>query len=406
MKLPFKKFLPYSYLIGLFVLAFLIRIYLFSRKKEDATALDIYNILQIGITILLGLILFARSDTYFIIRILLRSPLRWLLFLYFLGIVSGIWSSLPLFSPYFGFEGLIFIIAFSVILYWQADNFAMEHFAIQISYLFILLMVIGLVKLNGFSISWFHWHANNYTAVAAMLFGYCFGEYNNNHREKTEKENKHLKRGIWISLFFVALGTSSASNISLLAGLLTVVLITGRRIFKIISFILFIALFVINQLYGDWIFSIIFPGKELHDVGMLHGRINLWERYFDLIRQKPWAGWGFASLSRISGQYNIHTHNSIIEIVGGVGFIGLYFFILYIFSFYKKILTNLKTPYIVGVAGAVTAGFVNSNSISFIGAPSSALFFAFIIWNLLGLYILKGSNKKSISENENILDNP
>ena len=387
------------------IIAFLIRIYLFSRRKEDATSLDIFNILQIAITILLGALLVIRRDTYSIIRILFKSPIGWLIILYSFGVLSGLWSSLPLFSPYFGVEGLVYMISFGVILFWQSDNPGMERFAIYSSYLLIFLMVAGLINMRGLSLSLLNWHTNNYSTVAAMLFGYCFGEYNNNHRDRSFEEKQMLKRGIWISLFFVALGTSSASNISLLAGLVVVILITGKRTFKILSLLFFGVILLINQLYGDLLFSLIFPGKEQESLGLLAGRMNLWEYYFDLIRQKPWTGWGFAALSRISQLYNIHAHNSLIEITGGVGIIGLIFFVFYLISVYIKFLSNIRSPYLVGVVGAITAGLVNSNAISFIGAPTGGLFFAFIVWNLLGWYSLIGINSSYIEEYEDYLGN-
>lgn len=389
MRFVLKRSLPNSYFIGLLIIAFLIRIYLFSRRKTDATALDVYNIIQIFITLGLGFYLILRRDSQYAISIIFRSPLSWIILLYSLGVISGLWSAIPLFSAYFGLEGLIYIIALTVIYLNKEDKFEAEKLAIKSSYFFIVLMIIEIIRFRGVGLNLFHWHTNTYSTVAAMLFGYCYGEFNNSNRELSYKERRILKSGIWASLAFVILGTSSASNLSLLAAFLIITLISGRRSLKVIAVILFGAALLINQLYGELIFNLIFPGKSPESVSMMHGRMTLWVKYFDLIEQKPMAGWGFAALSRLPKLYNINTHNSIIEIVGGVGVIGLLFFTMFLIRIYSKLLKYIRSPYIIGVIGAVTAGLVNSNAISFIGAPTNAIFFAFIIWVILGILTIK-----------------
>lgn len=400
-----KKYLPNTFLIGLLILAFLIRVYLFSRGKTDPTALDIYNIIQIGIGILLGFIVLIRKDFFTVLKIMMRSPLGWLLALYLFGVLSGLWSAIPLFSTYFALEGLIYTFALAIIIYQQPDNESMERIAIYFSFLFIFFMLAKIIRLSGFSFSLIHWHTNNYSAVSAMLFGYCYGEYNNRYREKTEDEKRLLKRGIWLSLFFVALGTSSASNIALVASLVVITLISGKRSFKLISLVLFGIVLLANRLYGDVFNEILFPGKTAAGVEMLSGRTNIWEYYIELIKQKPVAGWGFAALARISKLYTTHTHNSLIEIAGGVGIIGLLFYAIYLIRMFIKLLLNIRAPYSVGVIGALAAGFVNGNAISFMGSAAGAIFFAFIIWNVFGLYTLMGLNNCNSIENEDNLGN-
>lgn len=400
-----KKYLPHTSFIGFLILAFLVRVYLFSRGKTDPTALDIYNIIQIGIAFVLGLVVVIRRDFIQVVKLLVRSPLSWLITIYLFGILSGLWSAIPLFSTYFAIEGLIFIIAFAMILYQQKDNESMERIAIYSSYTFILLMLGSYIKTSGFSLNLADWHTNNYSAIAAMLFGYCFGEYSNQYREKTHPERKLLRRGIWFSLILVIIGTSSASNIALVTSIVVVTLISGKRSFKILSILLFVSVLLLSQLYGDLVFKILFPGKTEASVEMLSGRTHIWEYYLNLIEQKPIAGWGFAVIARISKIYTTHTHNSLIEIVGGLGIIGLGLYTLYLILMLVKMLKHIRKPYTVGILGALTAGFINGNAISFIGSAAGAIFFAFIIWNVLGLYAMIGLNNIYSSENEdNLVD--
>ena len=206
-------------------------------------------------------------------------------------------------------------------------------------------------------------------------------------------------------MFFVALGTSSASNISLLAALVVITLISGKRSFKLISLILFGLVLLANRLYGDVFNEILFPGKTAAGVEMLGGRTNIWGYYITLIKEKPIAGWGFAALARISKLYTTHTHNSLIEIAGGVGLIGLLFYAIYFMRMIYKLIRNIRAPYSVGVIGALAAGFVNSNAISFMGSAAGAIFFAFVIWNVLGLYSLMGLNNNYGNGNEDKLGN-
>lgn len=401
-----RKYLPHTLIIGFLIIAFLFRVYLFSRGKTDPTALDIYNMIQIGIAFILGLVIVIRKDFIPVVKILARSPLGWLMTIYLFGILSGLWSAIPLFSTYFAIEGLIYIIAFAMILYQQPNNESMERIAIYSSYTFILFMLGGYIKASGFSLNLADWHTNNYSSIAAMLFAYCFGEYNNQYREKTRAERKLLKRGIWFSLILVIIGTSSASNIALVTAIVVVTLISGKRSFKILSILLFVSVLVLNQLYGDLVFKILFPGKTAAGVEMLGGRVNIWEYYIELIRQKPVAGWGFAALARISKVYTTHTHNSFIEIAGGVGLIGMIFYAIYLIRMLYKLIRNVRAPYSVGVIGALAAAFVNSNAISFIGSAAGAIFFAFIIWNVLGLYTMIDLNNIYGNENEDNLGDP
>lgn len=393
MRLPFKKYLPHCYLIGSLVLLFLIRITVLIRQKDDPLQLDIYNILQISITFLMGFAIIIRKDLRFTVGVLTKSPIGWLILLYLWGSLSGIWSTMPLFSGYFGIEGLILILGLAVILLNQPDNASIEKFSIYTSYLIVLLIFIGFIRLNGFGFDLYHWHTNEYSAVAAMLFGYCYGELNNKFREYDRFERKVLKYGTWLSLFCVLIGTSSGSNLSIMAALVVVTLISGRRSTKIFTLLIFSSILILNQFYGDLLFRVIFPGKTLAAVSSMQGRLNLWEHYLEMIQQKPWMGWGFASIERISNVYATTTHNSLIEVAGGVGIVGLCLYLIYIFTVYLKLIQNIHTPYLVGITGALTAGLVNSNSISFIGSPPSSIFISFIIWNIAGWYFIVGINQ-------------
>ena len=258
----FKKYLPNCTLIGLMVLAFLIRFHVFFRVKDDPTALDIYNILQIVITLLLALILLFRRDFPFVLRLIIRSPVGWLVVLYFFGMLSGLWSAIPMFSSYFGLEGLVYILAFAVILLQQPDDNGLEKLVVNFSFLLIALHIIGLLRIMGFSFSLSHWHSNAYPAIASMLFAYSLGEYYNKYRVKSAIEKKMLKLVIWISLFFVFIGTSSGSNFSTASAILMVIIISGKKSSKIIAIFLFITLLVIDQVNLEKLYEFAFPQNQ------------------------------------------------------------------------------------------------------------------------------------------------
>lgn len=278
--------------------------------------------------------------------------------------------------------------AIAIVFYQQDTSSDVEELAIKFSFLIILLMLFSVVKSNGFSFNLWHWHTNSYSTVAAMIFGYCYGEYNNKYREISWYEKRLLRRGILWSIILVLLGTSSASNIALLSSIVVITMISGKKSLKIFSFMLLVILIFLYQSYGDTILGLVFPGKSVEEVEMMHGRFNLWDRYFILIEQKRWFGWGFAAISRISDLYNIHTHNSFIEILGGIGIFGLVLFVLNIIHIYYRLLTNIHSPYLLGTLGAITGGLINGNSISFIGSPTSGLLLSFITWNLVAMYYL------------------
>jgi len=400
-----KEYFPRTKLFGVLIFAFLVRIYVFSRGKTDATALDIYNIIQIGITFILSGLMVIRKDLRIVLKILFRSPVGAIIYLYILGIISSFWSVLPVFSAYFGFEGLVYLLAIGIVLFNQNSMRQTEKLLITASIGFILLILLGIVKNNGFRINLFTWHTNTYSVIAAMLFSYCLGELSNKNRHVTNIERKLLRQGLLAGLLFVFLGTSSASNIAALSGFVVVVFMSGKPAFKALSVLFLMLVLVLNYFYGDWLFNLIFPGKTISSVEMMSGRITLWSSYMDKILEKPYLGWGFAAFSRVQGLYNVHTHNSIIEIFGGVGIIGLFLFVMYIFKVFSKFIRLLRYPYIQGIISAVTAGLVNSNAISIIGNPTGVLFITFVAWNIFGLYYileinyLKYNNRQTFEYN-------
>jgi O-antigen ligase len=380
------------------ILAYLIRIYIFYRRKTDPTALDIYNIAQIILIITLGLIVISRGNFGLVLGILYRSPLGWFLAIYVFGILSGLWSAIPFFSTYFAFEQVVILAAIAIILNVQSDNLSNERFAIYSSYTFIAIILLGYIRASGLSLNLHQWHSNNYSTIAAMLFGYCFGEYINKYREKEKSESRMLKKGIWFSLFFTILGTSSSSNIAAMGSLLVVLIIAGKKSHKVLAFLIFIAAVIINNVDNQLFFKIIFPGKTIANVEIIGGRTALWEDYIEMIKQKPFTGWGFASISRVTKFYATHTHNTLIEIVGGIGILGLLFYIIYLFRMFYLLFRYIYSPHSLGVLAALTAGSINGFTVSFFGADAGAIFIAFATWNILGWYSIIQLHQVSESE--------
>ena len=130
-----------------------------------------------------------------------------------------------------------------------------EKKVLLISSIVILLTIIGHIKLTGFSLSLWHWHTNSYSASSAMVFCYCAGEY---FRAEKKRKKLLLYFGLF-SFIFLALGTSSASNLSAAFGIFVILIFYSRAVIGILFLLFFITLFLlIKPFQGELSFHL--PG--------------------------------------------------------------------------------------------------------------------------------------------------
>lgn len=272
------------------------------------------------------------------------------------------------------------------------------------------------IKLSGYQISMSALHTNQYSATAAMVSIYCLGEY--------FKANNPRKRNLkWfgiLALFFLVIGTSAASNIAFLCGVVLLFLFIGRWIFAIAA----AWVLVISALIGVYVLdadfglltSILAPGKTQYEIETAGGRLLILEHYKGRILESPFIGHGFAVIEKqledshliipgVAGNENgesgaqlIWSHNSILSVLLGTGLTGMFFYGLFLiklgFQSVKSI--AVKRQGCFGVVAALTVGLVNSLAIPLVGDHWMEPSFAFCCF--LGLsvwHILAGEKKEN-----------
>lgn len=365
------------------ILLFLIFFWIFrntilvrQRATGEFNSIDSTALLQVAIIFLLFLlfIVFYNKLSKNSLNSIYFSPLRWFFLLYLFGLISSLWSPLFGYSFYRSFE--VLVLFFGIFLYFNYHQYNLnyERLFLHFNLAILLLTFIGQLKLYGFRISIDTLHTNSYSLIALVIFLYSFSELMSKS-DKNYERKKMLKRYSIIGFVFLTLGTSSASNISALIGIILLLIFTNRKDLKILAFFALVLIIplVFYFLSPEQIMNILLPGKSAESVSTMTGRSNLWLLYLDAFLEHPYIGWGFAVLARISEHATTNTHNSLISIATGMGVVGLFLFFIFFFSAVYKFFKNRNYPImgIIGGAIAISSALINSMSIAILGEGAS-----------------------------------
>ena len=79
-------------------------------------------------------------------------------------------------------------------------------------------------------------------------------------------------------------------------------------------------------------------------------RFELWKRALDVIKAKPWTGTGINTYNAAHGKYDkeknwrvrgYYAHNGYLQLTAEIGLPGIFFFLLFLFMFFRKVLGGL-----------------------------------------------------------------
>jgi O-antigen ligase len=364
-------------------LAWIIRVYFFSRQRsgELYSSVDQTAMIQIIIVALTGLVVLASKPVLFW-NDLKGTSGRWWIIIYLFGIISSFWSANPFYSTYRAFEFLIFSVALMLVILNSADEKTAERNLLLMSWTVLACEVLAEGVYGGFSITGMQ--SNSYGATAVMIACYSWGETLSRGRES---KRILMVSGI-ISTFLVLNSLSTASWWALLIGGTFIALFSRRKLLLFILLLVLIATFAyIDQASLDQFMYRQKSGMTFEQA--LTGREHLWEDYWLAFQEKPLLGYGFAIAAREVGLiYTTNTHNFIFAIAVGLGSVGLVIFMGYLVKLVWELIINLRfrSMYGVGLFAALTAGFVNSLSLSFIGENWSPPSYVFVCLFSLHLY--------------------
>jgi len=234
-------------------LGLVIRASFFLRRRDpnDFSQVDSSNIIAI---LLIGASsLFLLSKRGFSVMIAVwKSPFKFFILYMFYCAITSIWSGTAIYSIYRSMELLVVLFLISYIVYSIKDIFNLKK--IFLFYLLVSLIAgIGYyIKRGNFSFGGFH--TNSYSLIAALAI--VIANYNYRYFKKYKKiKLAQLSRVLFfLGIISLIIGTSSASNISFIVGLLILIFLDKRKIRSKIFIIILIFLIVNFWLFfGDFI---------------------------------------------------------------------------------------------------------------------------------------------------------
>lgn len=355
-----SRLIPFLIWSGL--LAWILRVTIFVRRRPggEFASVDVYAAFQIFIVFCLLFLLLSNKRSFVVVSKIWSKSVFILMTYYLVCAISSIWSFLPQYTLFRSFEFLVLLLATVVALSFSANFLTAERTLLLVSLIVVLLGILAQLKMTGYQTSLDKLHTNSYSASAGMIFTYCFGEY---FRAK-EKRKRTLKRYMFISLFGVALGTSSGSILAVLGGCCLVLFF--NRNYTLVSIFTCIGIIILSlDIDLALLKQIIFYGKSEQAVRTGTGRFIMWQDYFHVFLKKPFLGFGFAVLSTAKGSViSSQPHNSLFSAALGTGIIGISFVFAFLVKvFFELIQTIMKRiPGGVGSAAAIATGFANSLS--------------------------------------------
>ena len=357
----------------------------FLRQRANAsnyTAIYIFAILDIFVIAFCAYWLFKQRASVPWKRMWNGTVKCWFGY-YLFALITVFWRIRGSSAPYIFYRaGSMLILSPFIYMIFMKFKSARSAFQGLLNYTLALtiLMFLGNVRLGSF-------HTNTYSVSAAVLVCLALTAYRNDLFSL-----KEMAPYICIGLLFLLLGTSSASNVSFVCGLIFIYSFRNKRFHFTIFILLLLSLAAAYYFGKRIIFPIIFPYKSADTLFSLHGRQVLWEHYINIWLRRPFRGWGFAVGER-SGRlfgyiYALSAHNGYISILINTGLLGMSFWLVLFKRLIKSLILQIffESPYAIVIASAFVVIAVNNNSVPIFGSnwgPLSTVAFTLLsFWHI------------------------
>ncbi len=357
--------------------------------NAGGVALNKYVLLQLALES--GMMFLMIRNHFPFMNLYTWNGSRFFCLLYTWGCLSIAWSVMPFMSFYFAFQNFILLGA-SIMLFTQCkDYYQAERWYLYLNF-WIFSLYISRYFIQGLT------HSVTHGTIAGLVCAYCLAEFGNKDRGSLNREQ--LKVGLIFSTIVLLLASSSGAMVSVAFGLLTIVFFSKNNYVKLGLGIIF-ALIGLLYVFGgvEYILSILFPNKSMASIETANGRTWLWELILKKAAQRPWMGWGFATVERILEEmYITDAHNSFIGTLGSLGYIGAGLFVLALIGQMVYLLKNLQCFGFRGILAATVAAFINSNSSNFLVSKATLSSFSYHLILALGVVSLLFQNKLFLTE--------
>lgn len=307
---------------------------------------------------------------------------------YFLSLLSFIWAGNVSTILFKGIEVLCSFFVVGMTLYNIKSQRHAFYYIILLSTLVSLVDILNHIWKVGVSID--NLHTNAYT-VSAMIGLLCsLGAIH--VKLFTFKELKYFA---FLNSVAVAIGTSSATYIAAIIGILLIYSSGKRKIYIVFTLLMCLIAYVFYLLLGDYIYEIIFYGKNKESVESGTGRQYIWEACIEKWKTSPWLGTGFVVGERDIADYGTHVvravsaHNSFLSVLVGTGVVGMFVFVRFLYLWFINMYRYVRyNRYATVLFSTSVAVMVNCNSFPAIGsdwnyvAPCVFALIAFVFINL------------------------
>lgn len=301
-------------------------------------------------------------------------PLRFLTILYLWATISFIWSPMPGFAFFLGFQNVVLLLVFYWILTSQPDKLSAERVFLQS---FLLIAVTNSLLYRVLLEHSLFVHHLGDASSCALLLTYSFGELIS-MKTRNPQRKKMLIYTCIVSSIILVLGTSSGANASAIFGITVALFFSKKHFYAIL--IMFFGLFLyFNQDLINTIILTIMPGKSLEVIETATGRERLWEAMLFLADQRPFTGWGFGCVERVAWEQGLlpfpvpDAHSNFIGIYGSLGIIGCIFYGLHLVSFLGASFKRRQNFGHLGILAAACCGTLNGYSYGFLVSKACSI---------------------------------
>lgn len=246
-----------------------------------------------------------------------------------------------------------------------------ESLKLGVLYIITISTLITYVEvLNGFiRYGYLFHHTNTYSLLAMIALLLCIGSIRYNVFYLGE-----IKHFIWLNALALVGGTSSASWISFIIGVIILYSMNENGVGIFRTIIVCVVIYVAYTFAFDIISDIIFKGKTKEMIESGHGRQVIWDAAIASWKSSPLLGNGFLIGERSLGRYGlslqvISVHNSFLSVLVGTGITGIVLFSHFLFKWFRIMLTFYKfNRYAVIMLPVAVAIVVNCMAFPAIGS--------------------------------------
>jgi O-antigen ligase len=378
----YKKITPGVWILTLLHLLFVSRTTLFSIRRTvgDYSVMVSSSTVMVFVVIILSILVIFDNSLCFKHA---NKTISRLIFFYLVCFSSCIWV---------GFQTVIIFKSLEVL----CNLYLMYIIAMKIGNIRLLLLYIIVLStitayvevLDGILKSgiWFI-HTNSYS-MAAMI-GFFLGIQAIRNHIIGFKEIRYL---LLLNLIAILGGTSSATYISFMIGLITVYSSGPKGVKFTKLFLCLILSVIIFYLAYDILLEFIFQGKTEDDIKTGTGRSAIFEAAINSWQDSPLIGHGYIIGQRNLSQFGLGTdvlscHNTFLAILVDTGLLGMSFFLYFLITWINNLIRKCKNNlYAVILLPALLASLINCFSYPAIGSDwsyvGSLIFLMYIMTNL------------------------